>query len=131
MLTLRHAIKINALRDRVFSAPADIDEMAASRSRYWTPRRTVGSFGPCGLEVLVARSIPYHRDRRFVIGVMDVEPGLGDALAGWRAPHRTAGRFAGTAAITGEIGEGLEGRYAMRCVVGHLRYDCELRLQVS
>jgi hypothetical protein len=90
-----------------------------------------GSFGPCGLEVLVARSIPYHRDRRFVIGVMDVEPGLGDALAGWRAPHRTAGRFAGTAAITGEIGEGLEGRYAMRCVVGHLRYDCELRLQVS
>jgi uncharacterized protein YndB with AHSA1/START domain len=29
MLTLRHAIKINAPRDRVFSALADIDEMAA------------------------------------------------------------------------------------------------------
>jgi uncharacterized protein YndB with AHSA1/START domain len=29
MLTLRHAIKINAPHDRVFSALADIDEMAA------------------------------------------------------------------------------------------------------
>jgi uncharacterized protein YndB with AHSA1/START domain len=29
MLTLRHAIKINAPRDRVFSALADADEMAA------------------------------------------------------------------------------------------------------
>lgn len=29
MLTLRHAMKINAPRDRVFSALADIDEMAA------------------------------------------------------------------------------------------------------
>jgi hypothetical protein len=66
------------------------------------------SFRPCGLEVLVAQSIPYHRDRRFVIGVMDFEPDVGNALARWRAPHRTAGRFAGTAANTGEIGKALE-----------------------
>jgi hypothetical protein len=61
---------------------------------------------------------------------MDVEPGLGDALGRWRAPHRTAGRFDRTAAITGEIGEGLE-TFTWRDVSSvTFRSDCELWLLV-
>jgi 5,10-methylenetetrahydromethanopterin reductase len=64
--TLRHAITV----------------MQGAARRRSLPRRQRAFFGPCGLEVRVAQSIPYHRDRRLVIDVIDCEPDLGDAVAG-------------------------------------------------
>jgi hypothetical protein len=79
--------------------------------------RQGGALGPRGVKVLLTQRVPQRHHRRVVAGITDFEADLADAVPDGVGTTEQPGRFAGTAAVTGQNGEALEGTPTERDVV--------------
>ena len=70
--------------------------------------RQGGAFGPGGVKVLLAHGVSQRRHRGLVVGVIDLEADLADALPDGVCRAEEAGGFAVTVVLAGQSGEAFE-----------------------